>query len=276
MEAEPFYDQSAPEEWRRLEEHRTEFAVTSRAFEAFLPSPPCSILDIGGGPGRYSIELARQRYSVTLVEISGESLKLAREKAGEAPVSLAGFIHGNALDLGVLGSSSFDAVLLMGPLYHLLSHAERVQAIQEAIRILKPHGRLFAAFITRFAPFRYVANGEPGWLAGNQEYALQLLETGVHDQPPTTFTKAYYVPRREVVPLMENQGLRTLCLVGCEGVVAGHESKVNELTGEAWQAWVELNYRLGQDPSLHGAVDHLLYVGEKPGELREEGCRRAE
>jgi len=265
MEAEPFYDEFTPKEWGRLEKHRTEFAVSLRAINEFLSSPPCSILDIGGGPGRYSIELARQGYAVTLLEISGESLRLAQEKAGEAQVSLAGSIHANALDLGEIGPASFDAVFLMGPLYHLLSHTERVRAIQEAMRVLKPHGRLFAAFITRFAPFRYVANGEPDWLIGNQEYALQLLETGVHDQPPTTFTKAYYVHPREVVPLMENQGLRTLCLVGCEGVVAGYEGKVNGLTGEAWQAWVELNYKLGQDPSLHGAADHLLYVGEKSG-----------
>jgi hypothetical protein len=53
--------------------------------------------------------------------------------------------------------------------------------------------------------------------------------------------------------------------VGCEGVVAGHEEQVNALEGEAWRAWVAWNYRLGQDPSLHGAADHLLYVGEKPG-----------
>ena len=62
---------------------------------------------------------------------------------------------------------------------------------------------------------------------------------------------------------MESCGVKSLRLVSCEGVVAGHEGKVNELTGQAWQAWVELNYRLGQEPSLHGAADHLLYIGEK-------------
>jgi hypothetical protein len=64
---------------------------------------------------------------------------------------------------------------------------------------------------------------------------------------------------------MEGCGLRTLRLVGCEGVVAGHEGKVNELTGEAWEAWVDLNYKLGQELVLYGAADHLLYVGEKSG-----------
>ena len=264
MEAEPFYDEYAPKEWERLETHRTEFAVSLRALNEFLPRTPCPVLDIGGGPGRYSIELARRGYSVTLLDISGESLRLARQKSDEAHVSLADAIHANSLDLSMLDSASYDAVLLMGPLYHLLSHAERAQPIREALRVLKPGGRLFAAFITRFAPFRYVANGDPTWLAENPAYARQLLETGIHDQA-TRFARAYYVHPDEVVPLIEGCGLRTLSLVGCEGVVAGHEDKVNELTGEAWEAWADLNYELGQQPALYGASDHLLYVGEKPG-----------
>jgi S-adenosylmethionine-dependent methyltransferase len=262
MEAEPFYDKFAPQEWERLAKRRTEFAISLRVINASLPKPPCSVLDAGGGPGRYAIELSRQGYSVTLLDISRENLRLACQKANEAQVSLAGIIHANAVDLGELDPNSYDAVLLMGPLYHLLAHRERVQAVREAMRVLKPGGKFLAAFITRFAPFRYVANGEPVWLAKNPEYARQLLETGIHDQP-TQFAKAYYVHPDEVVPLMESCGLKTLNLVGCEGVVAGHEDKVNELTEEAWESWVDLNYILGHEPTLLGASDHLLYVGEK-------------
>ena len=190
-------------------------------------------------------------------------MRLARQRADEAPVSLADTIHANALDMSRLDPASYDAVLLMGPLYHLLSHEERAQAIQEALRVLKPGGRLLAAFITRFAPFRYVANGDPTWLAENPAYAHQLLETGIHDQA-TQFAQAYYVHPDEVLSLMEGCGLRTLRLVGCEGVVASHEDRVNELTEEAWEAWADLNYELGQEPTLYGASDHLMYVGEKP------------
>ena len=262
MEAEPYYDQSAEKEWERLERHRTEFAVTLMALEEFLPAPGCSVLDIGGGPGRYSIELARQGYRVTLFDISGESLKLAQEKARETGVSVENVIHGNALDLSDLEADSFDGVLLMGPLYHLLSEGDRERAVQEAKRVLKPQGRLFAAFITRFAAFRNVAIFQPEFIAENEDYAVQLLDTGIHDQP-TAFAKAYYARPEEIVPFMENCGLETLMLVGCEGIVAGHEGPVNELEGEAWQKWVEWNYRLGQEPSLYGASDHLLYVGQK-------------
>ena len=262
MEAESFYDSVAQQEWGRLGKHRTEFAVSLRAMCEFLPPPPASVLDNGGGPGRYSIALAGRGYEVTLLDLSRENLKVARRKVEEADVSLVDLIHANALDLGQLASDSYDGVLLMGPLYHLLLHEERVQAIREAMRVLKPGGRLFAAFITRYAPFRVGSVQSPTWLVENPEYARQVLKTGIADRA-TRFAKAYYVHPSEVVPLMESCGLRTLRLTGCEGVVAEHEDQVNELEGEAWEAWVDLNYRLGQDPTLYGASDHLLYVGEK-------------
>lgn len=194
---------------------------------------------------------------MTLLDVSGKSLNLARRKAKEAHASFANIMHANALDLSVLGSDVFDAVLLLGPLNHLLSRDDRVLAIQEAMCALNPGCKLLAAFITRFAPFRYVANGEPGWLVANPEYPRQLLETRIHDRP-TQFARAHSVHPDEVLPLMESCGLRNQCLVGVEGVVSGHEEKVNELTEEAWEAWVDLNYQLGQDPTLHGASDHLL------------------
>lgn len=263
MEAESFYDQFAATEWTRLERHRTEFAVTLKAVRAHLPPAPCSILDIGGGPGRYAIELVRLGHAVTLLDVSSLSLKLAQEKAKEVQVTLADCIHGNALDLVQCEADSFDAVLMLGPLYHLLAEADRIRAIREARRVLRRGGRLFAAFITRFAPFRKVGATNPAWLAQNQSYAEQLYETGIHDRP-TRFAKAYYVHPDEVLPLMESCDLYTLALVGCEGVLAGHEDQVNELSGEAWEAWVAWNYRLGLDPALYGAADHLLYIGEKP------------
>ena len=55
----------------------------------------------------------------------------------------------------------------------------------------------------------------------------------------------------------------TLDLIGCEGIVAANEERLNQLTGDAWRTWVDLNYRLGKEPSLLGASDHLLYIGKK-------------
>ena len=147
-EAESFYDQNAEQEWGRLDRHRTEFAVTLKALEEFLPLSPASVLDIGGGPGRYSIELAARGYNVTLLDVSRESLRLAKEKAAGVGVRLKETIHSNALDLEQCDPESFDAVLLMGPLYHLLLEEERVKAVGEAVSVLKPGGRSTIAPVT--------------------------------------------------------------------------------------------------------------------------------
>ncbi len=257
-----FYDAGAEAEWLRLERHRTEFAVTLRALEDHLPPPPAAVLDVGGGPGRYAIELTRRGYRVTLVDLSAASLALALIKADEAGVELEDVVRANALDLGRLPDAAYDAVLLLGPLYHLIDEGARRQAVRQAARKLREGGVLFASFITRFAPLRDLAARDPGWAEGRWDYLERLLQTGVHDSGEG-FTVAYFAHPDEVAPFMEAQGFATLGVMGCEGVAAGHEEKINALTGEAWARWVDLNYRLGQDPALWGASDHLLYAGRK-------------
>ena len=260
-EVQRFYDERAREEWERLERHRTEFAVTLRTLEEHLPPPPARVLDAGGGPGRYAIALSRRGYEVVLFDLSEGCLELAREKAREAGVELAGCERGDARDLSRFADGIFDAVLLLGPLYHLLEEEERRRAIREARRVLVPGGLLFASFITRYAPIRWAAKHEPGWVVEHRERLERLLSSGALPARPGGFTAAYFAHPSEICFLMESEGFRTLELIACEGVVSMIEEQVNELTGQLWEAWVELNRRLGKDPSVHGAAEHLLYVG---------------
>ena len=258
------YDNAPYREWERLERHRTEFAVTLKALETYLPEPPCDVIDIGGGPGRYAIALSRLGYQVTLVDLSAGCLAVAQEKAAAAGVSLFEVKQANALDLQDVETGSFDAALLFGPLYHLLLETERKQAIIEAHRVLKPGGLLFGAFITRFAPFRRALTTDPEWLVREPAYTQKILATGIHDQGET-FPQAYFAHPQEIMPLMAACGFEERNLIGCEGIVSENEAAINRLEGAAWQAWVALNFELGQDPVLHGAADHLLFIGRKPG-----------
>ena len=113
---ERYYDEQVQREWERMERHRTEFAVTMRALVEYLPPAPARVLDCGGGPGRYAIELARRGYEVTLFDLSAGNLRMAQGKAEEAGVALAGCEQGTATDLSRFPDDAFDAVLLMGPL----------------------------------------------------------------------------------------------------------------------------------------------------------------
>jgi hypothetical protein len=152
----------------------------------------------------------------------------------------------------------------MGPLYHLLDEQDRATAVRECVRVLRPGAPLFAAFITRYAPIRYWAKYDPMRVVNDLPWYEERIETGRFD-PAFEFTDLYCARPQEIVPFMERLGLETVDLVGCEGVVSMIRDRIQELEGPAWDAWVDLNFRLGRDPSTHGCAEHLLYVGRTPG-----------
>ncbi len=210
--------------------------------------------------------MARQGYEVTLFDLSTECLRLARQKAAEGGVTLADCQQGTATDLSSFPDAAFDAVLLMGPLYHLLEREDRLQALTEAYRVLKPGGPLFAAFISRYAAPRWAAAHEPAWPLEHPDLLEMILSTGC--LPPREGRigefVAHFAHPTEVAPLCQQAGFEVLTLLGVEGLVSMIEEGVNALSGQAWDAWVDLNYRVAADPSIHGCVEHLLAIAVKP------------
>ena len=245
------YDSASEREWQRMDRHRTEFAVTWRVLAEHLPPPPARILDCGGGPGRYAIELARQGYEVTLFDLSAGNLALAQAKADEAGVSFTAIVQGTATDLSRFDDASFDAVLLMGPLYHLLEEQERLSAVAEVKRVVRPGGLVFAAFVTRYAAHRWAAANEPTWIVDDPEAAQTLLDTG--RLPPRPHRPGgfigYFAHPDEVVPLIRRAGLEVRAVLGVDALVSQIEEGVNQLTGAAWERWADLSTRVASDPS---------------------------
>ncbi len=260
------YDGDPNREWERAERHRTEFAVTQMVLDAHLPPPPARVLDCGGGPGRYAIYLARRGYQVTLFDLSPELLNRARQQAQETGARLSGIQQGTATDLSRFNTAQFDAVLLLGPLYHLLEATDRQLALSEAYRVVKPGGRVFAAFITRYAAHIDAVARYPKRAADMPALYRQIATAGrlsPRNEGSAGFI-AYFAHPDEVVPLCRAVGLEVLEVLGVEGVAAGREKLVNALTGEAWDFWVETNYSIAQDPSSHGGAEHLLAVCCRP------------
>lgn len=259
--------QSDPErEWHRLRRHRTEFAVTLRALKAHLPPPPARILDCGSGPGRYALELTRLGYEVILFDLSEKELDLARQAATAAGLDIEGYEVGSALDLSRFANASFDAVLCLGPLYHLLEEEDRRQVLDEVYRVAKPSAPVFVAFIARYAAHRDAATNYPERLVDEADLYQTILDTGRipprSDGTPTFV--AYLAHPAEVQPLCRRAGFTVLHLLGVEGVVSTSEEKINALEGEAWGRWVDVNYQIAHDPYSLGGIEHILAVCRKP------------
>lgn len=260
-----FYKSNVEKEWARLERHRTEFALTARALEKFMQPASC-VLDSGSGPGRYSLLLAALGHKVTLLDVSQENLKFAQAKAKEQGVRFEECVCASATDMSMFEDESFDAVLLMGPLYHLLDASDRSRCLRETRRILRRGGLVFATFLICYAALRDAAKHNPEWLVDYPDDAKRILEDGIYtfegrENPP--FTDFWSVHPSKTADIMEEAGFETQTLLAQEGLVSLIDEKVNLLQGEAWEAWVDLNYRCAQDPTIHGEAEHLLYVGKR-------------
>lgn len=135
-EVEQYYNKTAQAEGERLDLHRIEFDITRRYMKEYL-EPGQTILDVGGGPGRYALFLAGQGHKVTLFDLSEACIELARKKAAQKKIEIKDYIHGNALELSERVAGVFDTVLCMGPLYHLTEEKDRIRVIEQCLLKLK-------------------------------------------------------------------------------------------------------------------------------------------
>ena len=128
-----------------------EFARTCEILTEKLPAPPAVIFDICGGYGEYAWWLASRGYSVHLFDISEKNIEMAQELQSEYPgCKLQGMVVADARKIDMPDESA-DAILLCGPLYHIVDYSERQEALRECHRLLKANGLLFSAAITRYA-----------------------------------------------------------------------------------------------------------------------------
>lgn len=118
-----YYDENARKEWQRLDDNPFEFIFTTYMMDKWIQSGD-RILDIGGGPGRYSIYYSQKNCDVTLVDLSDGNISLANEKAKEMNLTFPTYVK-NCLELEELNLGLYDHVFLMGPLYHLKEEAEQ-------------------------------------------------------------------------------------------------------------------------------------------------------
>ncbi|WP_256759020.1 bifunctional 2-polyprenyl-6-hydroxyphenol methylase/3-demethylubiquinol 3-O-methyltransferase UbiG [Cohnella sp. WQ 127256] len=258
------------DEWGRLDREPIEFRVNFHHICANLPVNG-RVLDIGAGPGKYSIELAKRGYEVTLADLTPKLVELAKLKAHESGVAsrFSGFHVDDARDLGRYADEQFDACIMLGPLYHLQTKADRVKAVEEMHRVTKRGGVVFVAFMSKIRHLTTSMLFPMTWKPNDTINGIkEFLATGVFNhQDEGRFTGAYYYDIDEVKPFMEAHGFESLKLIG-SGSIAG------AMTPEQWDYWrqqgdeafdqiVQLIMEASESPYILGSSSHLLYIGRK-------------
>jgi ubiquinone/menaquinone biosynthesis C-methylase UbiE len=243
-----------------------ELARTRLVLERYLPLPPAVIADVGGGPGRYAIWLAERGYDVHLVDPIPLHIEQARGDAAHAGVALASAEVGDARALR-LPDASADAVLLLGPLYHLPERADRLLALAEAGRVCRPGGVIIAAAISRFAS---TLDGLRGGYLEDPAFASVVagdLSDGRHHNPtrnPAYFTTAYFHRPEELAQECSAAGLTHEVTLGVEGpawLLSDLDARLAD--DRRLRVLLEAVEALEAESTLLGVSAHLLAVARR-------------
>src|SRR5262245_38385296 len=139
-----YYQEVAEEERLAAGPSQLEFARTKEVVLRYLPPPPATILDVGGAAGAYALWLAERGYQVDLIDPMPRLVEEARRRSEASPNRIGTCQVADARELP-FNDGIADGVLLLGPLYHLTNAAERLRALREVYRVLRPGGVMFAA-----------------------------------------------------------------------------------------------------------------------------------
>ena len=244
-----------------------ELARTQELIKRFLPPPSATVLDVGGGPGRYAAWLARAGYTVHLLDavpLHVEQATAVSDSQPEAPIA--------SIRLGDARALPYDtgraaALLLHGPLYHLTEPADRLRALHEARRVLQAGGLLLAVAVSRYAS---ALVGLHRWWLDNADFRAMLdveLANGQHRPPPSWpgfFTTAHFHHPEELQAELQAAGFKVRALLAVQGpgwIVPDIEALMRDETARA--LLLETVRKLEAEPALLGMSPHVLAVGEK-------------
>ncbi|MBQ1122659.1 class I SAM-dependent methyltransferase [Streptomyces sp. B15] len=240
---------------------RLEMLRTQELLRRHLPPAPASVLDVGGGPGAHARWLVKDGYAVHVVDPVPRHVDAARQVATTAEL-------GDARDLHE-PDAKYDAVLVLGPLYHLLERSDRDQALAEAYRVVRPGGLIAAAGINRYASLFEHSAFAHLYKDGVRRSIESILASRIHDGKKS-FTAAYFHSGAELRDEVAEAGFEDAEVFGIEGPTWAMLKATEQYTKESvigsglFESALTAARMAEPYPELLAASSHLLAVGRRP------------
>ena len=264
-----YYSEMGLSEWKRLIKdpyHQLEFNTTMHFLKKYLPKRGL-ILDAGGGPGRYSIELAKLGYDLILLDLTPELLKVAKRQIKNAGFQsrVKQILRGSIVDLSMFKDNTFDAVICLGgALSHIVTKQQRENAIDELVRVVKRNRPIFISVIGRMALLVTALIRFP------QEITIKKLFARYRDTGDYFggygFAPAHFYLPEELKATIEQRGLKILEIVGLEGLSSTHPKETNQLfktNPKAGKIWWATHLKTCTSPTAVGISEHFMIICRK-------------
>lgn len=260
-----YYESRAEEE--RLERGASCLeAVRTRALiERYLRPAPATVIDVGGAAGAYAVWLTEKGYQVHLIDPVVRLVDEAKRRSQDSGHELGSYQVGDARDLPFADASA-DAVLMLGPLYHLTSTQERLLALSEARRVLRPGGLVFGAAISRWASALDALAQDYFALPGRAAVVESTMKDGQHRNPDGAggFTTAYFHRPDELRDELGDAGFTLeglFAVEGFAGFLPDFESRWEDARQRA--DILRVAEASESEENLLGASPHLLAIARK-------------
>ena len=254
-----FYNQY-DEDSRLVSKHGTvEFLTTMRYIEKYM-KPGSRVIEIGAGTGRYSHALARQGYAVDAVELVEHNIEVFHRNT--LPTENITVTQGNALDLSAFPSDQYDITLLLGPLYHLYTLEDKRQALREAIRVTKPGGVVFAAYV--------ISDGcllDEGFHRGNVN-AAEYISNGLLDadtfaaksEPKDLFE---LVRKEDIDELMSVFSTTRLHYAASDGCALFMREAIDKMDHDTFALYLKYHFATCEREDFVGVTSHSIDIFRK-------------
>lgn len=262
-----FYNRNASFELNRLDLPlcRIEFAATLKLVEKYFPKTG-EICDIGGGPGRYALEMTTHGYRVTLADLSEREIALAKEEFQRKHISAERFLVADACDLSELASDKYDAGLLLGPMYHLVESESRRKALQEFRRILKPEAVGIIGYLNSWGLMRTGINDFPARYR-DISFLRSMLEGKIFKGDDLkSFTESYWSTPELALEEVRQNGFEVISYAGAESFASGMSTHLEKLEKEMPQTYeniIKIAAESAESKQFRDNTDHLQIVVRK-------------
>lgn len=234
-----------------------EYLTTMRYIEKYL-KPGMRVLEIGAATGRYSHALARRGYSVDAVELVQHNIDIF--KLNTEPGESISICQGNAKDLSFFADNTYDITLLLGPMYHLFTVEEQLQALSEAIRVTKVGGVVFAAYCGNDATMVQYCFGR-GMLKEKKYQDLVDPVTFKASSDPAELFELYR--KEDIDELMSHFNVTRLHYVGTDMATHYMREVVDAMDDELYEMYLKYHFVICERADMIGASHHFLDVFRK-------------